>query len=91
MKLLEVPEGVVVDVFVKPNAKRFELKIEDNELVALCSEVPEKGKVNKELLKELTKIFGNKVELVSGFTSRQKRFLVTGTKTKQVEQILQTI
>ena len=55
MKLLEVAEGVVVDVFVKPNAKRFELKIEDDELVALCSEVPEKGKVNKELLKELGK------------------------------------
>ena len=91
MKLQQVPEGVVVEVFVKPNAKRFELKIEEEELVALCSEVPEKGKVNKELLKQLTKVFGHKVELVSGFTSRQKRFLISGVEKKQVEQILESV
>ncbi|MDG6222654.1 MAG: DUF167 domain-containing protein [Candidatus Bathyarchaeota archaeon] len=91
MKLQEVPEGVVLDVFVKPNAERFQLKIEEDELVALSSEAPVKGKVNKELLKQLTKIFGHKVELVSGFTSRQKRFLVTGIDAKEVEQILESV
>ena len=50
-----------------------------------------KGKVNKELLKELSRFFGHKVELVSGFTSRQKRFLISGIETKQAEQILETI
>ena len=90
-KLQEVPEGVLLDVFVKPNAKRFQLIIEEDGLVALCSEVPEKGKVNKELLKQLSKIFGHKVKLVSGFTSRQKRFVVTDTEKKEVEKILESI
>ncbi len=91
MKLQKVSQGVIVDVFVKPNSKRFQLKREENELVALCSEAPVKGKVNKELLKQLSRFFGHKVELVSGFTSRQKRFLVSGIEAKQVEQMLQSI
>ena len=91
MKLQKVSEGVIVDVFVKPNSKRFQLKREDNDLVAFCHEVPVKGKVNKELLKELSRFFGHKVELVSGFTSRQKRFLISGIETKKVEQILESI
>jgi len=60
-------------------------------LVALCSETPVKGKVNKELLKQLSRFFGHKVELISGFTSRQKRFLVNGIEAKKVEQMLQSI
>ena len=91
MKLQKVSQGVIVNVFVKPNSKRFQLKREENELVALCSETPVKGKVNKELLKQLSRFFGHKVELVSGFTSRQKRFLVSGIEAKQVEQMLQSI
>jgi uncharacterized protein len=91
MKLQKVSQGVIVDVFVKPNSKRFQLKREENELVAFCSEAPIKGKVNKELLKQLSRFFGHKVELVSGFTSRQKRFLVSGIEAKQVEQMLQYI
>ncbi|MCW4022437.1 MAG: DUF167 domain-containing protein [archaeon] len=91
MKLQKVAQGIVLEVFVKPNSKKFQLKIEDDELVALCQETPVKGKVNKELLKHLTKIFGKNVELVSGFTSRQKRFLISGIETKQVEEILESV
>ncbi len=91
MKLQEITEGVILDVFVKPNSKSFQLKKEENDLVALCSEAPVKGKVNKELLKELSRFFGHKVELVSGFTSRQKRFLIRGIETKQVEQMLELV
>ena len=91
MQLQEVAQGVIVDVYVKPNSKRFQLKMEDNELVVLCREAPTKGKVNKELLKELSQFFGHKVELVSGFTSRQKRFLVTEITTKEIEQHLKSV
>lgn len=91
MKLQKVTQGVIVDVFVKPNSKRFQLKMEENELVALCSQAPVKGKVNKELLKQLSRFFGHKVELVSGFTSRQKRFLVNEIEPEQVEQMFQSI
>ena len=91
MKLQKVAQGVILDVHVKPNAKSFQLKIEDDELVVLCSEAPVKGKVNKELLKQLSRLFGHKVELVSGFTSREKRFLVNEIEVQELEQILESV
>ena len=56
--------------------------------MVLCREAPVKGKVNKELLKQFSRLFGTKVELVSGFTSRQKRLLITDIEVEEVEQIL---
>lgn len=91
MNLLETAQGVVLDVHVKPNSKVFQITIKDNELVVLCSEAPVKGKVNKELLKQFSRLFGKKVELVSGFTSRQKRFLVREIDAEEVNRILVSV
>ncbi|PVX24605.1 MAG: YggU family protein [Candidatus Bathyarchaeum sp.] len=88
MKLQETAMGVILDVHVKPNAKVFQLKIEGDELVVMCREAPVKGKVNKELLKQFSRLFGHNVELVSGFTSRQKRFLVSDITAEDVNRIL---
>jgi uncharacterized protein (TIGR00251 family) len=88
MKLYETGDGVVFEVQVKPNMRQFQLELDANKLVALCSSVPMKGKVNKELLKQFSRLLGGHVELVSGFTSRQKRFIVRGIKVEKVEQIL---
>lgn len=88
MRLRETAEGVVLDVHVKPNAKSFRLELDGDEVVASCREAPLKGKVNKELLKRFSRLFGRKVELVSGFTSRQKRFLVRDIDLAEAESIL---
>jgi hypothetical protein len=40
MELQKISDGVVVSVFVKPNSKFFQLKVEGDELVALCRESP---------------------------------------------------
>jgi len=88
MKLLKTAQGVLLDVHVKPNAKVFQLKIEADELVVSCREAPVKGKVNKELLKQFSRLFGRKVELVSGFTSRQKKFLISDIEAEEVNRIL---
>ena len=88
MKLQETAQGVVLDVHVKPGSKEFRLQFEEDELVVLCREAPVKGKVNKELLKQLSRLFGRKVELVSGFTSRQKRFLISDIEAEEVNRIL---
>ena len=88
MKLQETAQGVVLDVHVKPGSKEFRLQLEEDELVVLCREAPVKGKVNKELLKQFSRLFGRKVELVSGFTSRQKRFLISDIEAEEVNRIL---
>ena len=88
MKLQETAQGVILDVYVKPKSKLFQLKMEGDELVVSCREAPVKGKVNRELLKQLSRLFNREVELVSGFTSRQKRFLVRDIGAEEVNQIL---
>ena len=50
------------------------------------TEEPIKGKVNREILKEFSKLLHSKVELRNGATSRQKQLFVKGIAKSQVEQ-----
>jgi hypothetical protein len=88
MKTTETKEGTIIEIYVKPNSKKFEVYLENGEIVVRCTEEPVKGKVNKELIKELTKIFHSQIELVSGATSRQKKLLVKGAKVSIIEEAL---
>jgi len=88
MKITETKNGTIIEVFVKPNSAKFQVIVEADELVVRCTEEPAKGKVNKELVKELSRLFHAKVELVSGFTSKQKTLLIIGTAKNEVKQLL---
>ena len=88
MKLTESKDGTIIEVFVKPNQPKFKLTIDDDEILVSSTEEPVKGKVNKEILKELTKLFHAKVQLVSGSTSKQKQILICGVERKEVELTL---
>lgn len=88
MKLQKVSNGVIVEVFVKPNSRQFQLKNEGNELIVFCRESPVKGRVNKELIKELSRIFKGRVDIVAGFTSRHKKVLIKGISAGGAEAIL---
>ena len=88
MKISETKNGTIIEVFVKPKSAKFEVLLEGDEVVVRCTEKPVKGKVNKELLKVLSKIFHTNVELVSGATSKQKRLLLKGMEKSEVERLL---
>jgi uncharacterized protein (TIGR00251 family) len=88
MNIKETKDGVILEVLVKPNSQRFDIVVDDDEIVVFCTEQPVKGKVNKELVKAFSKLFHAKVELVSGLTSKQKRLLITGVAKNEVEQLL---
>ena len=74
--------GVVLPVRAQPGARRTELKGEqDGALKAAVTQVAEKGKANQALIALLSKrlrLKKSQLRLISGETSRQKRFLVTG-------------
>jgi uncharacterized protein (TIGR00251 family) len=89
MNVKDTEDGAVIEVFVKPKSQKFEMSLEGDEVVVRCTEEPVKGKVNKELLKALSKFFHTNVELVSGATSRQKRLLLKGMEKSEVERLLQ--
>ena len=88
MNTRETSDGTIITIFVKPNSPKFKIELDMDEIVVHATEEPEKGKVNKEILKELTKLFHAKVELVSGATSKQKQLLITGLKKVEIEQLL---
>jgi uncharacterized protein (TIGR00251 family) len=87
MCIKEAADNTLITIFVKPNSPKFAIEIKDNEIIVYATEEPRQGKVNKEILKELTRLFHTRVELVSGATSKQKTVSV-GIKKAAVEQLL---
>ncbi len=88
MKLVETKDGTIIEIFVKPNQPNFKIATNNDEVLVFSSEEPVKGKVNKEIVKELSKFFHAKVEIISGTTSKQKQLLVKGLKVNEVQQVL---
>jgi uncharacterized protein (TIGR00251 family) len=88
MSINETKDGVIITVFVKPNAPKFSTGLDGDEIVVHCTEEPVKGKVNREIIKEFSKLLHAKVELASGTTSRQKQLFVQGVWKSQVERLL---
>jgi uncharacterized protein (TIGR00251 family) len=88
MKLTETKNGTIIEVFVKPNKPKFNVKLDGDEIIVSCTEEPVKDKVNKELIKELSKLLRAEVEMVSGLTSKQKRLLLKNVSKTETETLL---
>jgi uncharacterized protein len=88
MSITETKDGTIITIFVKPNSPKFIVELDGDEIVVHSTEEPIKGKVNKEILKEFSKLLHTKVELASGATSKQKKLLVQGLTKNKVEQLL---
>ena len=88
MNIKETEKGLILDVYVKPMSKEFKISVEGDEIVVHCMGEPVGGKVNRELVKKLSRLFGKRVELVSGSSSRLKRFLVKDAVKSDVERAL---
>jgi uncharacterized protein (TIGR00251 family) len=88
MSIKETKNGTIITIFVKPNSPKFTVEVDVNEIIVHSTEEPVKGKVNKEILKEFSKLLHAKVELSSGATSRQKQLFVQGLTTEQVALLL---
>lgn len=86
--MLKTKDGVVLEVQVKPRSRNFTIQVND-ELVIFCKQPPVEGKVNRELIKELSKIFRRKVAIVSGFHSRTKKILIKDAAEEEVLKVLE--
>jgi hypothetical protein len=86
LKAVETKDGVLLDVHVKPKSGQFKAVIDGEDIIVYCSEEPVGGKVNRQLVKELSKLFHKKVEFVSGFASKDKRLLVRNAVKSEIEQ-----
>lgn len=88
MRITEAKEGSIIEIHVKPRSREFRVTVEGDEIVIFCREEPVSGKANRELLKELPKLFHAEVRLVSGAASKQKRLLIFSLTADEVRRIL---
>ena len=83
-------EGTILPVRAHPGARRNEIRGEHEGALKVCvTQAAEKGKANKALVALLAQELGvrkSQLELVSGETSPQKRFLVRGIAPQDLSQ-----
>jgi uncharacterized protein (TIGR00251 family) len=61
----------------------------DGKLLIEIKSNPEKGMANKEILKELKKLFKTEIKIVSGFTSREKIVEIDASEKEVFEKVKQ--
>jgi uncharacterized protein len=80
--------GTVLPVRAQPGARRNELRGEQDGALKVCvTQVAEKGKANKALVEVLCdelRLRKSQIELLSGETGHQKRFLIRGLSPAEV-------
>ncbi len=85
-------EGCVLPVRAQPGARKVGVLGEQaGALKVAVAEPPEDGKANKELTEALRQLLGLKrsqVELLSGATSRDKKFLIRGVTAAELANLL---
>jgi uncharacterized protein (TIGR00251 family) len=90
--LKPVPGGIEVSLYVQPRASRTKPVGEHGEALKLqVAAPPVEGEANAELTRYLAKTFGvpkAQVELLSGDTSRHKRFRISGATEAQALEAL---
>jgi uncharacterized protein (TIGR00251 family) len=88
LSITQHPEGCILSVWAQPGARREGVLGEHGgALKVAVSAPPEQGKANKALMQILRDVLGLKrsqLELVSGETSREKRFLIRGVTGPQL-------
>ena len=72
-------KSMKIFVKAKPNAKEKRIeKIDETHFLVAVKEPPVQGRANKAIIKALEEYFGRPVQLVSGFSSKQKVFEIGG-------------
>ena len=83
-------EGVILPVKAQPKASRAEIRGASGGMLKVAvTQVAEKGKANEALVEVISQELGlrrSQLELVSGATSRQKRFLVSGISLEELRE-----
>ena len=88
------PEGVILPVRAQAGARRNEVRgIQEGALKVCVTQAAEKGKANKAIIEVLAKWLGvrkSQIDLFSGKTAAQKKFLVRGIEHEELAQRITT-
>jgi len=89
IEIIQKDQGIILPVRAQPGAKRNCMVGEHGGALKVAVQAPpEDGKANDAILDLLRRSFGiskQQIELVSGHTSRDKKFLLTGITLEQLQ------
>lgn len=74
-------------VKVVPKSKAFSVTVSGSEVTVRLTEEPDRNKANIELIKELGRMLGRRVQLLRGATSRKKLLLVDGDEKEVLDAL----
>jgi len=83
-------EGMVIEARVKTGCNSFSIRKVKEKFLIEVSAPPVEGKANKEIIKELKKLFKSDVEIVKGLKSKDKIILIRVNK-EEIENIIRKI
>ena len=87
------PEGTILPVRAHAGGRANEVRgVEDGALRVSVTQSPEKGKANKALIDVMSrrlKLRKSQFALLSGETSRQKKFLVRGITPEELTRVVE--
>ncbi len=85
---------MILEVKITPNSSKNEiLRWEGSRLVIKIRGVPEKGKVNENLMEFLSKtlkVSKSQIKITAGQTSRLKKLSIQGISLEQIEELMRT-
>jgi len=88
INLASHPEGILLSVRAQAGARASGIRgVHNGMLKVAVTQVAEKGKANEALAETLAKGLGlrrSQVELASGATSREKKFLIQGVSVEEL-------
>ena len=87
----KVKHGIAIDVKVKTDKPAFSVAFDGNHLHLELTSSPIKGEANKEIIKELAKLFGAHVHIISGHTDKDKTILIIDLDLDEVKEKLHKI
>ena len=80
----------ILHLKVSTGKKQFQLNWKKEEKV-LCVEIksnPDKGKANKEIVKELKKFFESEIKIISGFKSKEKIVEISSSQKEVMNKLI---
>ncbi|MBM4240672.1 MAG: YggU family protein [Euryarchaeota archaeon] len=92
--VVEVEDGILVDIEVSPKSKKFEIAgyNEWREKIQIrIRSVPQKGKANKEITREFSNLTKSPVEIVAGPKSQHKTLKIYNISKNEFSDILKNI
>ena len=92
--ITQTKDGVLLDIEVSPKSDKFKISGYNEWRKAFevkIKAVPHKGKANKEIIREFSKITKSNVEIISGHKSHHKTLKIYGLCEREILEILKFV